>query len=50
MQLRPRLFTPEESAPGSHQTDGWVGLTAGVYEQNPCTCREPSHDTSVVRT
>jgi hypothetical protein len=34
MQLRPRRFTPKESAAGSHQTDGWVGPTAGMYVQN----------------
>jgi hypothetical protein len=33
MQLRPRCYTPEESAPGSRQTGGWVGPTAGA------TCR-----------
>jgi hypothetical protein len=29
---RPGRFTPEERAPGTHCTGGWVGPRAGLYD------------------
>jgi len=42
--LRAGRFTPEERAPGSHWTGGWMGYRAGLVTLaktiHHCPCRE----------
>jgi hypothetical protein len=45
-------FTPEESVPGAHWIEGWVGPRAGLddmEERKFLTCRNWNSDPSVVQ-